>query len=114
VLRKTVVFNPDSSFLYTYEDEHKRLWGYLSDFKNISWGNKYAYVGSWICISDPTNDKLPVNDYNQPTIIPATQEADSKNVQVDHKSTILLIAVPLIILVVITGIMIRLFWKKNQ
>lgn len=114
VIKKTVVFNPDSSFLYTYEDEQKRLWGYFSDFKNISWGNKYAYVGSWICISDPTNEKLPVNDYHQPTIIPAAQETISENVQVEHKSTILLIAIPLIVLVAITGILIRLFWKKKQ
>ncbi len=96
-----------------YEDVNKRVWGYYvyADGNTVGYGNK---SGVWICISDPTNLHLPALDYNQPTIIPPNKDVLGHEVKVDHTSTILLIALPIVVLVFISGLLIRLFWKKNE
>jgi len=105
-------FDSLHTIVYTYKDSNNRLWGYYAFKDADNRKNQWGYSALWICISDPTNIHLPVIDYPQPTIIPPTTEAVGQGVKVDHASTLLLIAIPVVVLVVITGLLIKLFWKK--
>lgn len=113
IREKRSFLDPLRSISYTYKDSMDRLWGYYSLTEKGNDGEHKGYSALWICISDPTNMKLSAISY-QPTIIPPVTESTGNNLKVDQNSTILLIAIPIVVLIVITGLMIKLFWKKKE
>jgi hypothetical protein len=79
---KIVGYNKKSdqyhSMVFTYMDDNGYLWGYSAyTLSPGSWRTYWGYSATWICISDPTNDKLPINISLQPTIIPAEDNMQS-------------------------------------
>jgi hypothetical protein len=91
-------------FDYAYEDSEGRLWGHVNYY--------YAHRG-WICLSDPINANIPGSkEEPEVTLIPPT--AELPDIIGSPASTEIIILVLLVAAVVIgTGVMIRIFWKKK-
>ena len=91
-------------FSYTYKDEEGRIWGYV---------NYYFKHKGWICLGDPTNANITGSkEQPQLTIIPAASKLpEPSNSSVSSEIIILVILV--VAVVIGTGILIRIFWKKK-
>ena len=89
---------------YTYEDGEGRLWGYI---------NYYFSHRGWVCLSDPTNANIPGSkDEPQVTLIPKASELpDPSNPLLRREILIVVLLVGAV--VVGTGVMIRIFWKRK-
>lgn len=97
----------------TYQDAEDRLWGYYAYTAADNWKTEFTNRSSrWICISDPTNTDIPAIQYEQPTTIPASEAnvfASSKS----DSNMFLLIGIAVGLLVIVTGILIRNFWRNS-
>ena len=91
--------------LNVYTDEQGREWGFTG------WGGPGG-KDLWICLSDPANSDIPANTKNSITSVRMSDEnADSPDTGISMMSiTIILVTV----LVVGTGILIRVLWKHNK
>jgi hypothetical protein len=117
--------NQFQGFVYTYTDAEGRQWGYLLYKEGNEWNKgkiaKNWGAGSWICLSDPENEDIPVIKYPQPTMIPpsgqkpSSDAADTSNVS-DASDTRLFLTMILavVVLVAFTAVLIHIFWKKNE
>lgn len=98
----------DLNFSYLYTDDEGQEWGYVGYF--------YASSG-WVCLSDPTNEKLPVTAPNQEDLIKPSLPASvdlSDNDRAEGETPVAVIIIALVVgLVVITAVLIRIFWKKK-
>jgi len=84
------------------------------DKKNILWGGVPDSHG-WIRLSDATNKNLPVIDYAQPTIhIPPSKKASSGSLLEGTPTSVLFIGISLLLLIIVTVLLIRYFWKKEN
>jgi hypothetical protein len=100
------------SIIYTYMDADSRLWGYYAFTDAGNWRAKWGYAADWICLSDPTNENIPTVKLDQPTIIPPSMDEEDTDISNGNTAFVFLgIAVGL--LVVVTAVFIRVFWKKN-
>lgn len=97
-------------FAHAYKDEQGREWGFTG------WG-WYGYKNSWVCLSEPENADIPANPnaVKQPqTVWPADTDdysIDSPNTGLSEMSVIIIL---IIVLILATGIFIRIFWKPNK
>lgn len=89
------------NFEYTYKDKDDRLWGFVNS--------------GWICISDPTNENIPSIGAKSPAkLIPADPEAAADASIGDNRFVLLLLTVLVAALTIVTGILIRIFWRKGN
>ncbi len=91
-------------FDFAYEDKDGRLWGHVKYY--------YSHRG-WICLSDPTNATIQGSEVQlQVTIIPPAEElpepSDSR-----VSTEIIILAILVIAVVIGTGVIIRIFWKRK-
>lgn len=96
-----------NGFIDFYMDDKGREWGY---FRNTD------YWSGWVCISDP--ESTSIEEFN---ILPRPGVADSASVQVTRDSvsegfpgTIWVIGALVVVLVAVTGVLIRVFWKQKK
>ncbi len=89
------------SISHTYTDENGLLWGYVGYFM----GRR-----DWFCISDPSNEDLPVVTIEYSNLHPASNPGNSP----DQFFTLILMIILVILVVAATAILIRLFWRKND
>lgn len=99
-------------FESTYTDPDGSQWGYIPYY--------YSHKG-WVCLNDPTNENLPVNKGTVTTTISPLQGDIQDNIlspDIDannHMSSVLmLLAIAIAVLITVTGIIIRVVWKKNK
>lgn len=93
----------DFSISHAYKDEVGREWGFI--------GYWHGYRNMWICISDPGNYDIPAfNPPPQPELWPPSEVPAVQN----GLSTPLLIIILVIVLVIGTAVMIRIFWKPKN
>ena len=111
--------SPDQNFNLdvTYTDADGRQWGFVSYF--------YGLKNVWICISDPTGAALEVSP-SQVTMSPAPSSpavsptvasptvALPPAVPKDQAPTLLLIIGLVFAVVVVTGVLIAVFWNKSR
>ena len=89
---------------YTYEDDEGRLWGYV---------NYYFSHKGWICLSDPRNANISGSkEAPQATLIPKASELPDPSYPLFSRD-ILVIVLLVAAVVVGTGMIIRIFWKKK-
>ena len=89
---------------YTYKDSEDRLWGYV---------NYYFKHRGWICFNDPTNASIPGSKVlPQVTVIPRTSELPKPS-GFFASTEVILLAILVIAVVIGTGVIIRIFWKKK-
>lgn len=89
-----------------YQDEDGREW--------VSWGNMFGIRNVWICLSDPASESIPAFNPEPPpqflqagdTVLP---DASTKKLSLPWLIIILVSA-----LIVITFILIRIFWKPKS
>ncbi len=97
----------DMSISQTYTDGDGRLWGYV---------RYYQARRGWICISDPMNEALPVNEaLSAPVIAPSETTAMAVRTETADKDgfPIVVYIVALVVgLAALTVILIRVLWKK--
>ena len=99
-------FDQYHSIVFTFMDDNDYLWGYYAYTSSLgTWRTYWGYSASWICISDPTNKKLPVKNSIQPTTIPAANDMKS----ISKSSTSKILAIILIISIIISILVIFLF-----
>ncbi|MCL2158176.1 MAG: hypothetical protein FWH48_02080 [Oscillospiraceae bacterium] len=89
---------------YVYTDEQGRDWGFSG------WGG-WGSNNSWICLSDPENSEIPAFTENATTSFLESAENNSPKTGI---SMIWVAAILVALLVAITGILIRIFWKPNK
>jgi hypothetical protein len=92
-----------------YTDTEGRQWGFVERY--------FGARNSWVCISDPTNEKIPaVNTNTAPSVIPSPESAIPSSNETQMKGGLpaaVLLVILVGALVVVTAILVRLFWKKN-
>jgi hypothetical protein len=90
----------------TYTDSEDRLWGFV--------GYYYGARNVWVCVSDPSGagiEKTPPSELPEATS--ASPETELPTAGNDQKSAVLLIAVIVAAVVIVTGVLIGVFWKKS-
>lgn len=106
--RASDIHKRNLSISHTYTDGDGRLWGYV--------GYYYATSG-WICISDPSNETIPVNEAETaPVIAPSevtTMAVPSKPADDDGFPAVVYIAALVVVSAAVTAILIRVLWKKK-
>lgn len=100
---------PDSfGFSECYTDENGLRWGYI--------GYYYGWRDCWICLDDPTNAALPVNETL--TAMPVLHQAQPDAPESEHKperSTELLLAGGLVVAVVgMTAVLLVVFYRRKN
>lgn len=101
-------------FILTYTDVNGRLWGGYSYYQEEAEEMDWKQVAGFICISDPNNPHLPPISYDQGTTYPPNTDAISQAVITKDTETILIIAVQVLLLLIVTAILIRVFWRKKK
>jgi len=102
------------NFVYVYTDENGQKWGYCADTSTNHWKSRWGYQANWICISDPTNELLPVIEPKQPSIIPTSPANQASNTSEGQgNSGIIFLTIAVALLILITAIVIRVNWKKG-
>lgn len=93
----------------TYTDSESRQWGFV--------GYYYATKNCWVCISDPTNTAIPaIAVETVPLITPSQTTAKpviAETSDPKEMPVLLLLGGLVVLLVVGTAILIRVFWKKK-
>lgn len=112
------------SIEYVYTDQEGRQWGYYAFTDTVNRKKRWGYSAAWICLTDPTNDKLPISKYEiTPDIIniqPSERPQQLDTTQAEHifdkdnTSIILYLGIAVAILLITTAILIRIFWKKDK
>ena len=94
-------------FSSVYTDPEGSQWGYIS---------YYYHIEGWVKFDDPTNRELPVKKMDaQVTLVPASPAPDLKDlVTANERGQILLLVGLIVLLVVGTGILIGIYWKKGS
>jgi hypothetical protein len=88
-----------------YRDEDGREW--------VSWGYMFGIRNVWICLSDPANDSIPA--FNPEPPLDFHRSGDTAAETLTKKLSLpWLIIILVSALVVITFILIRIFWKTNS
>jgi len=87
-----------------YTDSEGREWGFIPYF--------YGARNSWVCLSDPANENIPA--FN-PAPSPAPWPSGGSSVAHDGISTqLLFIIIAVAAVVVVTAVLIRVFWKPKK
>ncbi len=106
--RASDIHKEDISIVHTYTDGDGRLWGYV---------RYYQAVSGWICISDPMNEALPVNEaLAAPVIAPSeitTMAVRSESADRDEFPVVVYIVALVVVLAAVTAILIRVLYKKT-
>jgi len=107
---------------YAYMDDDGREWGFVTYI--------YGYRNVWVCLSEPTNDSIPVFNpapdpvpwvsetthfeimRNEPDSETAYTEINRTEPDSDAAMLILIIAM-VIVLAAVTAVLIRIFWKPK-
>ena len=90
-------------FPYAYMDEEGREWGYLSYW--------YGIRNLWVCISDPSNADIPAfNPAPAPELWQSSAPPDTGG----RLSAPWLVTILVVVLVVGTVILVRVFWKPKK
>lgn len=101
--REAISSDESFSFSHAYKDDQGREWGFI--------GYWYGYRNVWVCISDPANSGIPAfNPAPQPQLWQPSDASAPKNVF----PMSLLIIILVVVLVVGTAVLIRVFWRPNK
>jgi hypothetical protein len=92
----------------TYTDADGRLWGFVPYY--------YGIKNVWVCISDPSGAELKVTTSPAVTPSPAVTEAPfhSQPVVLTNPAPLILVIGIVAAVVILTGVLIAVFWKKNS
>ena len=90
---------------YAYTDEQGREWGFVTYFTGSN--------NIWVCLSEPLNRDIPVfNPAPEPT--KWFTETVHTEINASEDSMLWLIVVLVVVLVVGTAVLIRVFWKPSK
>jgi len=89
---------------FAYTDESGREWGFVTYL--------YGSRNIWICLSDPVNPNIPAFNPAPPPNKWST-DTEHTNIEGDQSDIPVLIIVLVAAVVLITFILIRVFWKKT-
>ncbi|NLO41398.1 MAG: hypothetical protein GX115_18280 [Ruminiclostridium sp.] len=88
----------------SYTDKDGRLWGYVSYFR--------AQDG-WLCMSDPGNDKIPVNEEDLAGAVMPPEPEAIITPQPEGNSMLILVPVLVVVVAGAAVVLIRIMSKKT-
>jgi hypothetical protein len=104
VISKMAVYPEDSIGISTsYTDKDGRQWGYVGYFR---------LAEGWICMSDPANDRIPVNEEDAADVVMPPEPTEIIKPQSDG-TAVVLAAVLVAAVVVGTVILVLLLYRKR-
>jgi hypothetical protein len=91
-----------------YTDKNDREWGYIGYYCGVR--------NCWVCISDPAGSTLETAPSSPAVPSPdALPSPDVPSVMQKDQTPVLLLIVGIVAaVVVVTGVLIAVFWKKNR
>lgn len=99
------------SIVFTFVDDNDYLWGYYAYTSSPgTWRTYWGCSAAWICISDPTNEKIPIYNVMQPTIIPAANNM----ISINKSSNNGYVVVALILITFLSTLIFLLFRYKHS
>ena len=105
IINKTVADHEDAiSITSSYTDNEGRQWGYVTYFRAIS---------GWICLSDPSNNKIPVNEEDAADVVIPPEPTEIIAPESEGINVFIVVAVLVAAVVVGTVILVRVLFRKK-
>ena len=96
-------------------DEHIGIHSSYTDKDGIQWGyvNYFYTHDGWICMSDPSNDQIPVNEEDAADVVMPPEPTEIIIPQPEGTNVLIVVAVLVVAVVVGTVILVRVLFRKK-
>ena len=90
--------------MYLYYEKYEMLWGYVEN----------KDVQGWICINEPDVPYFNINPEGEDVNSKGVDKPIAREDRLSEKQVLLLVTGLVIGLIAVTGILMKVFWKKEK